>query len=677
MNSPQHHPPSQIPMTDFSTLERHNIVLQTELRLLKSQLRDAQKGTQYLAQCSSAGSSLFALLDERLDRLETAFYSDRNDWVRTRTDTPMGLGKHSEFAPTGEFERPSSSGFGGAAAREQDLLFSDHGPVTPRTSDALDPFQSAAETELSGSILDSPINSSKSLGVLKTPGAPHNASKNEKSSGPVGSGVPSFENDEWEVLDPSWDKPNDSRNGETAHAAPALLPTVNTPPLAQQTLDTPFTSANVSQQRPNGSAFALHEHRRLMGAAMFIEDMSIAEREEHWQDLAWRSARHTAEEWQKYYEEFVRPGYLAKVARRTSSTDGIIVDGDEALIQLENYCGQEKCDSLVEAKPGDGLLRQKYLLRPIAPIRDMRLVLGQHDTLSNDKPAAGLNDTEPLLDLDLEDIHIQDSGIALVPERQARKALQTSFPPETSSTNEDAVIRGNIWSCDFPQTTQGRSRPPSRAFEGPKEVTDLFSEQHSDDKSLFRTVLISNIPPKIKLGDVLQKVRGGTIVSAILLRTSGMKSKPRLETNACFVVFLHAHEARAFVNFFTIRQFPFFWSVKCDAPMKATVSVLPSPSRPLHPKLLTDIRNGMTRVLFVVDEEGTWKAEEVADELFRCGVARPLIAERRSDETIVLEFAHIWDAAAAWQVVDRNRTFFGRVEKGFLPDPCTRSFEGR
>ena len=73
--------------------------------------------------------------------------------------------------------------------------------------------------------------------------------------------------------------------------------------------------------------FQDHEHNRLAGAAGWIEDYSEEEYEQYWVEYASEHSDHSAREWREYYENNVRPGYLAKMAARdkqekTSSSGG-------------------------------------------------------------------------------------------------------------------------------------------------------------------------------------------------------------------------------------------------------------------------------------------------------------------------------------------------------------------
>lgn len=59
-----------------------------------------------------------------------------------------------------------------------------------------------------------------------------------------------------------------------------------------------------------GRPFEDHEHNRLMGSAMFIEDMSEKEQIEHWGEFQQKNRTHTAKEWKTYYDEVIRPAFL-------------------------------------------------------------------------------------------------------------------------------------------------------------------------------------------------------------------------------------------------------------------------------------------------------------------------------------------------------------------------------
>ncbi|KAK5122506.1 hypothetical protein LTR85_004090 [Meristemomyces frigidus] len=214
------------------------------------------------------------------------------------------------------------------------------------------------------------------------------------------------------------------------------------------------------------------------------------------------------------------------------------------------------------------------------------------------------------------------------------------------------------------------------------EETKSFVFSHADPSDL-RTVLISNIPPNIVLPEVLEKVRGGRIVSANLIPTAGMSTKPLMEMNAVMVTILYARDAQAYVDFCTSKTCIFFWSEYWDAPFKARVSVLPTASRHIDPAFF---KPDTTRILYLADS-GSWDAEKVVAMITRwwrsdfetnrtMAAAPPMRYGRDQDGILCFQFASMSAASLAKTALEYYGNQFGGMSKGFLPDPCARAVEG-
>ncbi|CAK4013220.1 Hypothetical predicted protein [Lecanosticta acicola] len=200
----------------------------------------------------------------------------------------------------------------------------------------------------------------------------------------------------------------------------------------------------------------------------------------------------------------------------------------------------------------------------------------------------------------------------------------------------------------------------------PVDETELFA--HSDDPRTRRTVLITNIPINITLSDVLDKVKGGKILSAHYAATAGMRTQPYMETNSVLVVFLVGRDAADFVRYSNEKKFLFFYSKKWEAPFKATATILDSPSRPISLAVQRDI--GVTRVVFLHGVPPQVSDQELVDELAlrHPNVKKPLKSGLDEDGIMFFEFASMNDASAAWKAL--GIYFNGSVNRGFLRDPC-------
>lgn len=231
-----------------------------------------------------------------------------------------------------------------------------------------------------------------------------------------------------------------------------------------------------------------------------------------------------------------------------------------------------------------------------------------------------------------------------------------------------------------------RYQEPGYAIAGSHPALDAETKStvfsHSGPGDL-RTVQISGIPPNVTLQEVLDKIRGGKIVSAIFLRTAGMNTNPPMQMNAVMVTFLHARDAQTYVEFCTRKVNIFFWSESWEAPFKATVSLLQTASRHVDPVLR---HQEASRVIYLADN-GTWEVDHVVAKLLSwsrfdtandrpTAAVRPVRYGRDQDGILWFEFASLADAGMAKFVMDDREREFGRMSKGYLPDPCARAVEG-
>ena len=213
-------------------------------------------------------------------------------------------------------------------------------------------------------------------------------------------------------------------------------------------------------------------------------------------------------------------------------------------------------------------------------------------------------------------------------------------------------------------------------WSGTTEVNE-GSVTFSTDPSLRRTVLVSNIPANIALTQVLDRVRGGKITNATFLETSKIKleNNRALGTNAVMVTFLGTDRAKAYVDHCKETAGIFFWSNKWQAPIKAKIDLVETPSRPIPFTLQRDIReHGLSRLLYIHDAPRSLSPEQVVAEIQRADgtISYPVKAGYDEDGIMGIHFKSIQDAAAAWQAVDRNWQAFQGMDKGFLLDPCGR-----
>ncbi|KAK5137588.1 hypothetical protein LTR08_007883 [Meristemomyces frigidus] len=251
-----------------------------------------------------------------------------------------------------------------------------------------------------------------------------------------------------------------------------------------------------------------------------------------------------------------------------------------------------------------------------------------------------------------------------------------------------------------PHLPQGpiRALPNAHPDLTPEIKALLFSQAPPQD---LRTVLITGLPPTTTLAEVLEKVRGGKVVGAELLRTEGWKSQVgREEMNGALVTFLYSQDARTYVEFVGRVQDIFFWHEYWDAPMRARVEMVGTSSRVVagwlkgvgvsravyladnydnnnhnndYDEHNDDNDNGDAQALTaqaVVASVTSWAWEErnAWRGLQHCP---PIRAERDGDGILAFEFASM-GMAGHFRVALERVGVFGGMAAGFLPDGCAR-----
>ena len=190
-------------------------------------------------------------------------------------------------------------------------------------------------------------------------------------------------------------------------------------------------------------------------------------------------------------------------------------------------------------------------------------------------------------------------------------------------------------------------------------------------------MLVTNIPSNIALADVLEKVRGGKVLSAVLMPTAEMRTKPGMEMNAVMVTFLDVDAAKDYLQACE-KTWLYFWSTHWDAPLKATISLVPTPGRQVSNRLKAE---QLSRIVYLADGGICELVDVVASildrahkdgERLRRAPVRPLRAGRDKDGIMTLEYATVGDAGAAKMALDNMEDKYGAMSKGFLMDPCAK-----
>ncbi|KAF2480755.1 hypothetical protein BDY17DRAFT_199852 [Neohortaea acidophila] len=673
---------------EVNYLRYRNIVLETELRMVKDQLAQAQSGTQYLLHCLSTQSQ-YVTHDHNLASTLAAI------------PTFSGIERHSAGQPQNLSSAQASFDPGSSLfphfrphprnqdrdESEQDLLtFNDRGA-------------SSAEARAAGELTSaSGSNSTLIDSEVVTPLTAFDLDNEDQLIAlEVHSGNSYLTED---TVGKSGCFPTDLRPAASANYGETPLENSRANTAEQQHSDHCNVGGWVACQPPKPSEpvlifdrpFAHHEHNRLMGAAVFIESMTGEERATHWRVLEKDSNRHTAADWKQYYDYVVRPAFLAKYGPQDSGEEGQTKD---KMIEREPD-KEHELERILDTYGTGGLKASRWAFTARQSESDMSRADEGANQRPNSPSAGGVGDDTHPLGLMVQRIDsptitpgsqsdTTQSGEMM--EASHANSVKSSAPMSTQQTStvvEPVHVHGSrgIVGEGLPEFTFDpfKQRPgprPSnpticRSFGNASHVLYKFN---CKDENLFRTMLISNIPANITLTDILSAVRGGKIVSTRFFETVGMRTNPPIQTNAATIEFLGSNAAKACVDF--VKANPIrFWSTTEDAPVQAKVEMLRmAPTRPLDPQLLADFREGLTRVLFIIDTDARWTAEQIVSEFVRGEVTRPLKAGRDEDGILFFEFGDAKSAGEAWRVVDRCYWFFGGAQKGFFPDPCAGSLE--
>ncbi|KAK1812690.1 hypothetical protein LTR12_012916 [Friedmanniomyces endolithicus] len=222
--------------------------------------------------------------------------------------------------------------------------------------------------------------------------------------------------------------------------------------------------------------------------------------------------------------------------------------------------------------------------------------------------------------------------------------------------------------------------PP--CYHWPTNHPEFLHSNYAHDPSTLRTVMITNIHPGNTLADVLDKVYGGTILTATYLPLSEMRTKPAMQTDSVMVTFMYASDACVFAKD-CARHFLFYWSEKWESPIKATVTHIQTPVRiPGHVPGIQQIRNdGLSRVIYLQDD-GDTEPEGIMSAVLSVLAPRsarryqyakyPLRMGRNRDGVLFFEFAAVEDAVIVKQTMDGVRFNSEHMGSGYLEDPCER-----
>ncbi|GIZ49784.1 hypothetical protein CKM354_001281100 [Cercospora kikuchii] len=692
------HMPNNGMSESFMNLLYRNAQLETELRIVKEQLAQAQQSTQYLLRLlSDSSNSQPALLSSNgaNPQLDTIIPVARKDSVTEFLEKPK---ESVPAAPLVNFEGTDS-------LLDLNAVEAAAGSTEPTSQAHIHPRKLKPDSIGLGI---SQTHSSQSSFAMTT---------TEEATPSCNSANPSFRQQQ--------------QSGFTIRQSDGTSMFVPTPPM-DNPLETPFRSMTSSEPPP----ILGHEHRSLAGKAFVWVEMTPEELTDVIARYAKEHPRHTAEEYRSYFEDVIRPAYLQQERERAQArevlvkNEGVAQDIGEPSTNSSQSGGEEgsadKASSPEGESSGEPIKAQTMV--------DENSTVGEKvppevkDDVCSSEPANVASSTSVYAsEGQSSEAHLTQTGSRFdgptpsngpriefdaTAERFVAKELEAEasrdFAPEadlvlaaanvtpsttvtsTPSTadyqpprlyNPTALCDAKILQAEFQNRVPSRGRRhmdrsarPERhdskapgypegcvrpGFSNtayttyPNEVSDLFATAAEGDEHPQRTVLITNIPSSTTLLDVLSTIRSGQIFSSIFVDTRSMRTKPRISTATALVTFLHGRDALDFTKHST--EHPF------------SVQLLPTVSRPIHPST-----ESSTRILSISDPKNIWTPNEVVLRLIANGVPHPLKAESTTETPglLLFHFASMAEARLAHHAISRDYTFFGNVEKGYFKDPC-------
>ncbi|KAF2725684.1 hypothetical protein K431DRAFT_300007 [Polychaeton citri CBS 116435] len=406
-------------------------------------------------------------------------------------------------------------------------------------------------------------------------------------------------------------------------AAPAFRPTGQPVLLKDRTSAAAEAEACHSDHQPWLSktyeqvSFSAFDHNHLMGLATYLEDMDEAQQKECFLSLSKRESKHLPIEWRWYWQETVRPAFLAKMAAKDESLKANEVPKVTSKTGADNEAEVQVVDTVLQATTSEGT--------------------GMKNSRWTQAYSAG--DGEP-------DPNAQDGRVP---------------PPHETSTPG--------YGTHVPS--------PSNYTSGAR---DIIYRPSDPDPKLYRTVIISNVAPSITLSEVMDKVvqvtpnlNANFIVKATLMNTENLKLKDgtTLRTNTAMIVFAFASDAAALVSACDVKRLT-FCPLHYGRNVRTKVELASTPTQPpCFP--IDDLKGGKIGRKLCLNDKGKLDPHDVATKIIsfaRNGVCNPmpypLKASRDCDGMLLLEYASIEYARAAKRVLDIGYTYFDGIVSGYL-----------
>ncbi|EHL02046.1 hypothetical protein M7I_2001 [Glarea lozoyensis 74030] len=239
----------------------------------------------------------------------------------------------------------------------------------------------------------------------------------------------------------------------------------------------------------------------------------------------------------------------------------------------------------------------------------------------------------------------------------------------------DKIASGNIWESREEKTSALVTQRLMAGDRDRRVSVDFFKHgiqfvPAQPENKHQETVLIGNLPHNIELRDILNRVRGGKIVSAILLDT-----KPLTGKMSALVRFVYETSAAQYISY--VKENPIYFG-EDDTKLQAEIILLPTPSYPLNFGLTNAIFNlSHTRCIaipYFPQISISFFETSLSSTTFRQCATPPTEMWLDEDRTMHLEFASVSDAGMARGKLYNWAPFRG-LEIRSDADPCAGPVE--
>lgn len=200
------------------------------------------------------------------------------------------------------------------------------------------------------------------------------------------------------------------------------------------------------------------------------------------------------------------------------------------------------------------------------------------------------------------------------------------------------------------------------------------------DSNYLRTAHIGNLPKDIELRDVLARVRGGQIISAVLLNTVSITG-----TMSAMVQFVHEADAEEYVTYtsehpisFPSTSGPSTAASEEGLGMKAEIAIIHIPTYPLAISARVRIHeHGQTRCLALSNFPENYSLRSLERNL-ACGNGHRAVSLIEfwldEEQTLHLEFSSVGAAGSAYGILTNWQIYRG-LQVAFERDPCAGALE--